>query len=154
MKLIGDQFNDGLHDVPRMFAVWACKQVTDIAPTNANRKVYQPDHDPKCPSCSECDETCAHVLHCEEAGRVDALQRSISTLDKWLLETNTEPSLRRILVSYARGHGGMSMLELTRGDDARFSRWAASQDTIGWRRFMLHGRYDLKRDYFHSMSAL
>lgn len=60
---------DGLHEVPRMFAVWACKQVLVLgeAPTNYNQHKFKfkPGQDPKCPSCGVCNETCAHVLHCD-----------------------------------------------------------------------------------------
>lgn len=119
-----------------MFAVWACKQVMDIASTNLNRRMYQHDHDPKCPSCGVCDETCGHILRCEEAGRVDSLQRSITNLDTWLDDMGTDPTLRRLLVEYARGRGGRSLFDLTPDSDSRFDRWATSQDIIGWRRFM------------------
>ena len=30
------QVYDTLHDVPRMFQIWACKQVTNIAGVNSN----------------------------------------------------------------------------------------------------------------------
>ena len=142
--LFADQFEevdwpsvyDGLHDVPRMFEIWACKQVMDEAPTNLAQHKYKPDHDPKCPSCGVCNETCAHVLHWEEAGRVDSLQRSILLLEQWLIDHQTDRGLRQIIIEYARGRGGTTLLEITRSMDARYSRLAASQEVIGWRRFM------------------
>ena len=108
----------------------------DIAPTNANQRKYKPDHDPKCPSCSTIDESCAHVLTCEESGRVDALQHSIASLEAWLKEVGTDGDLRKIIVEYAKGRGGRTMIDITRGRHPRFARLAASQDMIGWRRFM------------------
>ena len=43
-----------LHSLPRLFQIWACKQVTNIAATNKRehqikkrKKIY---HDPRCPS--------------------------------------------------------------------------------------------------------
>ena len=142
--LFPDQFDEvdwhsiyySLQDVPRMFSVWACKQVNDIAPTNLQQSYYKKDHNKKCPSCEQADETCCHVLTCEEAGRVDALHKSINNFDQWLKDHNTDAGLRRVLVEYARGRGGMTMFELTRSLGPRFYRLAASQDKIGWRRFM------------------
>ena len=125
-----------LHEVPRMFAVWACKQVMEVAPTNLNRHKYDNSHDPTCPSCGTAPESCAHVLHCEEAGRVEALLRSIGNLDIWLEEADTEPTLRRTIIEFAKARDGRSMADLVRGEDARFGRLAASQDLIGWRRLM------------------
>jgi hypothetical protein len=125
-----------LLDVPRMFSIWACKQVMDIAPTNLNQKQYKPEHDPLCPSCGRVEETCAHVLHCEEAGRVECLGRSIDNMAEWLRDVGTDPQLRRLIIAFAKGRGGMSMFELTRTADLRFRLLAESQDIIGWRRFM------------------
>jgi hypothetical protein len=71
------QVHDALHSVPRLFQLWAAKQVMDVAGTNEMQSRYTEGHDPHCPSCASEIETCSHVLHCEEAGRVDALQRSI-----------------------------------------------------------------------------
>ena len=125
-----------LYEVPRMFSIWACKQVMDMAPTNYNQRHYKVDHDTSCPSCGCKEETCAHILDCEEAGRVDCMNRSIDNVDTWLRESGTDSRVRQLIVAYAKGRGGMSMIELTRIDDTRFMRVAASQDTIGWRRFM------------------
>ena len=57
-----------LHEVPRMFQIWACKQVMNIAGVNSNQAVYKENHNPMCPSCNEEEETCRHVLGCDEEG--------------------------------------------------------------------------------------
>lgn len=119
-----------------MFAVWACKQVMDCAPTNYNQSKYKAGHDKKCPSCGKVDETCAHVLTCEEVGRVDALKASIARLGEWLEEHDTDPVIASLILEYARRRGGMSMIDLIRSPDGRLARAASSQDIIGWRRFM------------------
>ena len=66
-----------LHDIPRLFQVWAYKQVMDIAGTNLNQPVYQTDKDPKCRSCDESLKSCAHVLHYPEEGRLDATLKTV-----------------------------------------------------------------------------
>ena len=81
-------------------------------------------------------EDCAHILHCQEVNRVDCMLKSISRLDKWLGEQQTEPRLRKALIRYARGRGGVSMRTAASGLGSMFGRLAASQDQIGWRRFM------------------
>ena len=61
-RLIYDTF----HEVLRMFGIWACKQVMNIAGTNAHQEIYKKDHNPNCPSCTIHRETCKHVLLCAE----------------------------------------------------------------------------------------
>ena len=81
-------------------------------------------------------EDCAHILHCQEANRVDCMLKSIDRLDKWLGEQSTEPRLRTALIRYAKGRGGLSMRRAACGLGSMFGRLATSQDQIGWRRFM------------------
>ena len=59
------QVYDALHEVSRMFQIWACKQVKNIAGFNSNQSVYKANHDPMCPSCNKEEETCRHVLVCD-----------------------------------------------------------------------------------------
>ena len=125
-----------LHEVPRLFQLWGCKQVMNIAGTNEMQSRYKEHHSDRCPSCSVCVETCGHVLYCQEEGRVDVLEKSIDLLDDWLIEQKTDEELRFCLIDYARGRGGVTMTEITRDKSLRFQRMAASQDQIGWRRFM------------------
>ena len=73
---------------------------------------------------------------CEEEGRVDALQLSIGLLDSWMRNVGTDNGLLYCVVEYARGRGGKTMEDITRGKGQRFQRLGISQDKIGWRRFM------------------
>ena len=130
------QVYDAMHGVPRLFQLWACKQVMDEAGTNLKQSRYTVGHDPRCPSCAQELETCGHVLRCNEAGRVDALARSIGWLDDWLKKVGTEPSLRKGITQYARGRGSRTMEDITFGWGSGFREMGRSQDSIGWRRFM------------------
>jgi hypothetical protein len=125
-----------LTDVPRMFQLWAFKQVMGIAGTNEMQARYTPNHSRKCPSCQLCVETCGHVLFCEEEGRVDLLHKSIDLLDQWMREKGTDESLRKYLVKYARARGGRTMVEITGWRAGMYRDLANSMDKIGWRRFM------------------
>ena len=103
------QVYDALHEVPRMFQIWACKQVTNIAGVNSNQAVYKANHDPICPSCNEEEETCRHVLGCDEEGRVKALNCTIDLLDNWMRTVGTNGQLEYCLTASAWKRGGVSM---------------------------------------------
>ena len=125
-----------LHEVPRMFGVWACKQVMNIAGTNFNQSQYKEGHNPQCPSCDACNETCAHVLFCRKAGRVDALHKTITSMETWLRDNGTDPVLACCLVEYAKGRGEKTMEFITAARGSRYHKLGESQDLIGYRRFM------------------
>ena len=55
-------------ETPRIFQIWAYKQVMDVAGVNKNLAKYKPRQSKKCPSCGVAAETCAHVLACREEG--------------------------------------------------------------------------------------
>jgi len=56
-----DMVYSALRWVPRMFQIWACKQVMDIAPANGNCP-WERSLCPLFPSCAQVPETCSHVL--------------------------------------------------------------------------------------------
>ncbi len=141
-----------------MFQVWACKQVLGIAHTNGTVSKWDPNIDPRCPSCQQCTETTSHVLLCDEVGRVDALLRSIDLLETWLHSVGTDPLLTDCIIQYARGRGAVSMQSLCVLLDARFRGMALSQDTIGWQRFMegmiSRGVVEIQRHYLYTHGLL
>lgn len=49
--------NKALHDVPRLFQLWACKQVHDIAGTNLRLHKCDRNHSPLYPSCLAAQES-------------------------------------------------------------------------------------------------
>jgi hypothetical protein len=128
--------NTALTEVPRMFQVWAGKQVCGVAGTNEMQARYTPNHDRRCPSCGVQVETCGHVLFCEEAGRVDLLHKSVDLVDGWLKDQGTDEQLRKMLMEYAHGRGGKTMSEIVGWKGGQWRRLADSMDVIGWRRFM------------------
>lgn len=130
-----DNVYAALELVPRMFQIWACKQVMDIAPTFKNLSKYTAQ-ERWCPSCCSKVEDCAHILECDEEGRVEALMLTIDMLELWLQQESTDPGLADCIVRYARGRGGVTMEEICSGKDDKYYHFAVSQDKIGWRRFM------------------
>eukprot|EP00956_Cyclotella_meneghiniana_P026063 scaffold55552_cov75-Cyclotella_meneghiniana.AAC.2 len=123
-------------DVPRMFQIWACKQVCGVAGTNEMQARYTPNHCKKCPSCGVEIETCAHVLTCQEEGRVALLHKSIDLVDSWMKEQGTDACLWKVLIEYAHGRGGKTMGEIVGRRGGHWRQLATAMDSIGWRRFM------------------
>jgi hypothetical protein len=62
--------------------------------------------------------------------------KSIDLLEQWLEEVDTDPDLVECIVEYARGRGQVTMLDICRGRDRRYSKMADKHDAIRWRRFM------------------
>ena len=92
-----DMVYSALRRVPRMFQIWACKQVMDIAPANGNRP-WERSLCPLCPSCAQVPETCSHVLFCNSEGRVDTLMKSIDLLSHWMVDADTDPDLKECII--------------------------------------------------------
>ncbi len=128
-KVDWDMIHIALWRVPRMFQIWACKQTMDIAPAYGNRP-WEQLLCPICHSCTQAPETCSHILFCNHARRVDVLMKSINLLESWLKEVETDPNLRDCIVEYAKGRGGVSILDICLGMDTRYHLMAQDQDDI------------------------
>ena len=142
--LLNDQFKEvdwemvysALHELPQMFQIWACKQVMGVAGTNLYQSKYRPNHNPKCPSCTQCVGSCAHVIECQEEGRVETLLGTIDFLDIWMKKIGTNKGLWNSLVRYAKGRGAITMKDIVGDRTHSLYPLAQSQDLIGWIRFM------------------
>jgi hypothetical protein len=131
-KVDWEMVSQTLHEVPRLFQQWACKQVMGIAGTMEwDKSKWR-----MCPSCLHERDTCAHVLFFEHAGRVDTLQHTNKLLEGWMEDVGMEPILLDCIAEYACGRGGRTMVEICTGLEESYQQMAAEQDTIGWRRFM------------------
>jgi hypothetical protein len=126
----------GLHSTRKIFQVWACKQVWDIASTNYLWLKWDDKVDAWCPGCRWTKKTSAHMLMCNEVGRVETLQALINFLEDWLDEVEMEATLQRCIVRYARSRGFKTMEEICHRLSVRYTTMTALQDVIGWRRFM------------------
>ncbi len=92
--LNGEQFDavaweavyNGLHLVPRMYQLWAYKQVWNMAGTNYSHAEWDETVKKWCPSCWRAKETTAHVSWCGEAGKVKTLQFTVVFLDEWIVK--------------------------------------------------------------------
>jgi hypothetical protein len=121
-----------LHDLPRLFQVWAAKHVLGIAGTMKFLE-HQDDRSPMCPSCNCCVELCAHVGRCPEEGRTLAFEQSAQMMEQWLKRNKTHPDIQSLLLRHLRGRGAISCHEYTKELDLPhiIQEFAASQDIIG-----------------------
>ena len=144
--LLGDAFDEvawkdvhrTLHSVPKMFQIFACKQVFDISATFRNLKKRRERDCDLCPSCGVTIERCSHILLCPEAGRVEALVKLSDRLIEHLVEAGTERDLVFLIAKYIRERGATSMEDICidRNLPVEYLPFARSQDKIGWRRFL------------------
>ena len=109
--------------VPKLFQLWVCQQVMQIAPTNKYMS-YRDSRCTKCPCCTLEVEPTEHILHCHEAGKVEAFHATADCLDSWMGEMENE--------AYLAGRGSESKEAVCFGRPSRFSALACSQDAIGW----------------------
>lgn len=121
--------------VPRLFQLWACKQVMNIAATNEFLS-RQDGRCSRCPSCAVEVESAEHVIRCKEVGRVEVYNLGVDALEAWLEGAGTDPELCEVIVEYARMRGKRTMGQICEDAPACFWRMATSQDKIGWHRFM------------------
>ena len=135
-ELYWEMVYSALHELPRMLQIWVCKQVMEVDGTNLYQSKYRPNHEPKCPSCTRCLESFAHVLECPEEGRVETLLGTINFLDSWMKKIGTDKRLRNCLVIYAKVRGAITMKDIVVNQTHFLYPLAQSQDLIGWRRFM------------------
>ncbi len=100
-----------LNSIPKLFQLWACKQIMRIAGTMEwDKTVIQ-----KCPSCMQEQDTCAHVLHCCHEGRVETLHYTIDLMVVWMKEVDMDPDLLDCIAEYAYAQGGRAMMEICNG---------------------------------------
>jgi hypothetical protein len=127
-----------LHEVPKMFEIFACKQVFDIS---ANNYFLDKRHEaiadsPLCPCCEQAPETAGHILRCSEEGRVHMLHRAADGLMDWLLEVQTPRDLVYLIGAFIQHRGHVSMEDLCHQLPPDYLPFARAQDSIGWRRFL------------------
>ncbi len=117
-----------LSSIPKLFQLWACKQVMGMAGTMEwDKTIFQ-----KCPSCMQEWDTCAHILHCCHKGRVKTLHHTIDLMEAWMEEVDTDPDLLDCIAEYAYARGGRTMMEICDGLGERYLQMARKQDAIGW----------------------
>jgi hypothetical protein len=124
-------------EVPRLFQVWACKQVMGISATNKNlSRRHRDGRGDKCPCCTIHVETAEHIMVCPEVGRVETFMQSSQALEQWMEDADTDPDLVECIMKYVQGRGTVTMASAVQNAPARFQALGCLQDKIGWRQFL------------------
>ncbi len=142
--LSGDRFEEvgwelvhaTLHSVPRLFQLWASKHLLGIEGT-MKFLVHQDNHNPLCPSCLLCEETCSHIVLYPEIRHTKAFQQSVAGVASWMAVNATHPNIKAVVTAYALGRGQVSCLDCAAGFLTVIQDIALSQDKIGWGNFMM-----------------
>jgi hypothetical protein len=121
-----------LHDLLRLFQVWAAKYVLNIVGTMKFLS-YQDGW------CQKCKETCHHIARCPEKGWGMAFDQSTHKVERWLDSNNMHPDLQQLLLQYLHGCGAVTCLECSMNLDLPhiMQDLAAAQDIIGWDNFAM-----------------
>lgn len=91
-----------------------------------------------CPCCRHPDETTSHVLLCENPTRKKLYHESLTKLETWLRQRETDPRLTTMIMRYLRGRSTKSMqscCEGRRSTRSRYFRLATQVDRLGWQNF-------------------
>ncbi len=90
-----------LHNLRRLFQLWASKHVLGIAGTMKFLS-HQDGRSPICPSFHKCNQTCKHLACCPEAGRAAVFLQSTNKAEKWMDGTGTHPDVKLLLLRYEK----------------------------------------------------
>eukprot|EP00804_Cyclotella_cryptica_P006975 CCRYP_007113-RA/>CCRYP_007113-RA protein AED:0.75 eAED:0.75 QI:0/-1/0/1/-1/0/1/0/1178 len=142
--LTSDQFDEvawdtvyrTLTDLPKMFQLFASKQVFGVAAVLGNlakQKAFT-HLGVQCPNCMTCKETTAHLLLCPEVGRVQCVDQQLQIVANWLTSSGTNETLAELIMEFLITRGHMShRLHHSR---AQYEPFISSQEKIGWSRMM------------------
>ena len=132
------QIHRSLHRAPKMFQMFAFKQVFNVSAVfnNLSKQDKYKHLGRMCPCCTYQVETAGHILFCEEEGRVKNFLRQAEVLANWLREVGTDWELSELIVAFVKSRGGKTMEECGRFLHPTLRRLSLAQDLIGWRRFM------------------
>ncbi len=158
-----DQFNaidwrsvhNSLHELPRLFQLWASKHVLKIAGT-MKYLLHQDGRSPLCPCCLACKKTCKHITRCPEVGRAAAFNESTAAVEKWMETVDTSSDVKALFLEYLCGRGTTTCLECADNLDLPpiLCEYASAQDIIGWDNFVMgmvsHKLLPIQSAHFHT----
>jgi len=109
------------------------KLLSNNAPTNDNMVKWGFRTCSKCPRCHEIVETADHVTACQSPPAIDVWDKSLMSLNTWMIKQHTDPILRHQII--------LTLRNWKRGDvepqqHTRLLQLWEEQNTIGWDRFL------------------
>lgn len=143
--LTADQFDEiawqvthsTLHKLPKMFQLFACKQVFGISAVLGNlakQKAFS-HLGTACPSCTICKETTAHLLQCREEGRMRCVHQQLLLVQNWLYQIGTNPHLAGVISQFLFTRGEANPHDYSY-QHRQYIPFLQSQASIGWTRTM------------------
>ena len=87
-----------MKSVPQSKRQWVTKFESGICGTGRMMKLWKQRVIDNCPRCGVPKETTTHIIKCQSVGAQTVWEKSMSELNKWLVENNTCPDLRRLLI--------------------------------------------------------
>lgn len=132
------QVYDTLHTMPKMFQLFIAKQMLNVSAVLGNlskQKDYQHLGE-KCPSCMLEQESAAHILYCQEAGRIKNSYLQLGYVTNWLYEAGTNPGLSHVLSNFLLTKGTMIHRGQPIQSPSEYYTLIESLTLIGWRRLM------------------
>jgi hypothetical protein len=123
-----------------MFQLWLSKLCIGICATKSNMACIQDLLDHKCPNCQQPRETSEHLNWCPDVGQTLLFRDSVASIVKWMHDYNRmDTELAYWLKKYLIFRGTSSLTTLIMaggGGSLQLMRAAASQDFIGWTKFL------------------
>ena len=121
-----------LMTTPRLFQLWASKNVNGIADTMSFLS-HQDGQSKLCLSCETAKETCKHIVRCSETGRTAAFGQSTNKLEQWLGSNSTHPDMQALILEYVQVRGQVTCLACAISLELPpfMHKLARSQDIIG-----------------------
>ena len=116
---------------------WVTKFESGFCGTGRMMKIWKQRVIDNCPRCGAANETTTHILRCPAASAYKSWEKSLVSLEDWLVEKKTCPDLRKLLLHIL--DRWRYRLEVTNLKNWQFEGCAhifESQQSIGWRQMM------------------
>jgi hypothetical protein len=108
---------------------------TNYSPIGRNMKRWHFWKTSQCPRCLQPNETCDHVLQCQDPRASTTCQEAFITLISRFEEINTEPQIQQALVMFLRWWIGENDTNVTDFRDV-IKRALEQQFRLGWDQFV------------------
>lgn len=133
-----EEVHTTLHTLPKMFQMFAGKQVFGGAAVLANlskQKAYA-HLGRSCPSFTLHKETTEHLLYCTEVGREANLKLQLRGVGDWLHSIGTIPKLMDLIMVFLYSRGSMIYADREFHVCTTYEALIQSQSHIGWHQTM------------------
>jgi hypothetical protein len=111
--------------------LWIPRYLNNFLPIGRNLLRWKLTTDDLCPRCPHPESSRHHILRCPHPEARDLIKTSLSSLDQWLLTSETHPALRKACVSMLRAWYASSTWRLPLNTSLPVRRALRSQFDLG-----------------------